>query len=100
MRRPVRRSIGHRDVFRPDDTWRSAVRKALALSRKLHEFFISRRHSVCCRKLTRDMVMGSPVHMAQCIAITGEIAEETARLIAGELGIPLVEDGEPAEAAV
>lgn len=65
---------------------------ALALSRRLHEYFISRRHSVCCRKLTRDMVMGSPTHMAQCIAITGEIAAETARLIATELGIQLVED--------
>ena len=68
---------------------------ALALSRKLHDFFISRRRSTCCRKLTRDMVMGSPEHMSQCVAITGEIAEETARLIAVELGLPIIE-GDPA----
>ncbi|ADJ26789.1 C_GCAxxG_C_C family protein [Dehalogenimonas lykanthroporepellens BL-DC-9] len=65
---------------------------ALELSRKLHEFFIAQRRSTCCRKLTRDMVMGSPEHMSQCIAITGEIAEQTARLIAVELGLTLLED--------
>ena len=65
---------------------------ALDLSRKLRDFFLSRRRSLCCRKLTRDMVMGSVEHMTQCIAITGEIAEETARLIASEKGIPIVDN--------
>lgn len=72
---------------------------ALNLSRRLHQYFVSRRRSVCCRKLTRDMVMGSPEHMTQCIAITGEIAEETARLVAGELGLTMVEDEPVVESA-
>jgi hypothetical protein len=35
--------------------------------------------------LTKGMVLGTPDHMSQCIAFTGEVAEETAKIIAREL---------------
>ncbi len=63
------------------------VDKAMALSRELHDFFKKNHKVLCCRILTRGMVLGSPGHMAQCIAFTGEVAGETARIIARELNI-------------
>ncbi len=58
---------------------------AMRLSKKLHDYFKKAHKSTCCRVLTRNMTLGSPDHMNQCIAITGEIAAETARLINDEL---------------
>jgi hypothetical protein len=34
------------------------------------------------------MILKSPEHMQQCVALTGEVAEETARIIIRETGIP------------
>ncbi|MGE5398316.1 MAG: C-GCAxxG-C-C family protein [Chitinophagales bacterium] len=63
------------------------VDKAMALSKELHDLFKSKHKALCCRKLTRKMTLGSPEHMEQCIAFTGEVAEETARIITRELNI-------------
>jgi C_GCAxxG_C_C family probable redox protein len=61
------------------------VNKAMNLSKGLHDWFRARHHHLCCRILTKDMRLGSSAHMRQCIAFTGEVAEETAKLIMREL---------------
>lgn len=61
------------------------VKKAMALSRELQQMFVGRHKSTCCRVLTRGMRHGSELHMQQCTALTGEVAEETARIIVREL---------------
>lgn len=58
------------------------VEKAMALSNKLHNTFVQRNRTTCCRALTRGMVKGSPDHMKQCIRFTGEVAEDVMRIIA------------------
>jgi C_GCAxxG_C_C family probable redox protein len=62
----------------PKDT---KVDKAMKLSRELHDVFKKNHKSTCCRKLTRYMIMGSSRQMEQCIAFTGEMAQEVARII-------------------
>jgi C_GCAxxG_C_C family probable redox protein len=69
---------------RPKDT---KVNKAMRLATELHDTFKRRHKSLCCRILTKDMVLGSPVHMEQCIAFTGEVAEEAAKIIVRELAL-------------
>ncbi|MGE5631983.1 MAG: C-GCAxxG-C-C family protein [Caulobacteraceae bacterium] len=61
------------------------VNKAMALSNELHQIFQSKHKSLCCRVLTKGMTLGSPEHMEQCIAFTGEVAYETAKIICREL---------------
>lgn len=61
------------------------VNHTMALAKELHDHFTSQHKSTCCRVLTRGMKLGSPVHMEQCISITGEIAEKTTELIEREL---------------
>lgn len=61
------------------------VNHTMALSNELHEIFRSRHKSLCCRTLTKGMTLGSPEHMEQCIAFTGEVAEEVAKIIMREI---------------
>ena len=61
------------------------VKKAMELAKELHDYFESQHKTLCCRILTKGMELGSPVHMKQCIAFTGEIAAKTAEIIAREL---------------
>jgi len=68
----------------PKDT---KVDKAMALSKELHDIFKDRHKCLCCRVLTKDMALGSPEHMKQCIYFTGEVAEEAAKIIARELNL-------------
>lgn len=63
------------------------VNKAMELSQELHNSFQTNHKVLCCRVLTSGMELGSPEHMAQCISFTGEVAEQTARIIARELGM-------------
>ncbi len=65
------------------------VNRTMALSHELHDIFQNRHKVLCCRVLTRGMVLGSPEHMTQCIAFTGEVAEETARIVARELKLEI-----------
>jgi C_GCAxxG_C_C family probable redox protein len=60
------------------------VKKAMALAQELHDRFKEKHKRTCCRWLTRGMTLGSPEHMEQCISFTGEVAEETARIILRE----------------
>jgi C_GCAxxG_C_C family probable redox protein len=60
------------------------VDKAMKLSKELHDLFKARHQNLCCRILTKGMRLGSARHMEQCIAFTGEVAEETAKIILRE----------------
>lgn len=60
------------------------VEKTMALSSELLESFKNNHKTLCCRKLTKGMELGSPVHMAQCIAFTGEVAAEAVKIIERE----------------
>lgn len=61
------------------------VKKVMDLSLELHDTFRSRHKRLCCRILTKGMTLGSQEHMEQCIAFTGEVAEEVSRIIIREL---------------
>jgi C_GCAxxG_C_C family probable redox protein len=63
------------------------VNKIMELAKELHDNFQNRHRSLCCRVLTRGMELGSPVHMKQCVSFTGEVAEETAKIIIRELAL-------------
>jgi len=63
------------------------VNNAMALSKELHDIFKSKHKFLCCRTLTKGMTLGSEVHMNQCISFTGEVAQETAKIICRELKI-------------
>ncbi len=60
------------------------AKKAMALSQELHDRFGKKHKRTCCRVLTKGMTLGSSEHMDQCVALTGEVAEETARIILRE----------------
>lgn len=68
----------------PKDT---KVDKTMALSKELHDTFKDKHKCTCCRVLTKDMTLGSPEHMEQCIHFTGEVALDTAKIIVRELGL-------------
>lgn len=63
------------------------VNKTMELSKELHDIFQKRHKCLCCRVLTKGMELGSPEHMEQCISFTGEVAEETAKIIIRNTGI-------------
>ncbi len=63
------------------------IQKAMALSKELHDSFQNNHKVLCCKVLTKGMELGSPVHMEQCIAFTGEVAAKTAEIIARELNL-------------
>ncbi len=75
-------------VFGRDRPGDPRIDRCLGLSRELHDCFASRHGCLCCRTLTRGMVLKSPEHIRQCIAFTGEVAEETARIILRETDTP------------
>ncbi|HAZ36580.1 C-GCAxxG-C-C family protein [Tissierella sp. MSJ-40] len=61
------------------------VNHTMELANELHNEFKKSHKSLCCRVLTKDMKLGSPKHMEQCISFTGEVAEKVARMIVREL---------------
>lgn len=63
------------------------VNKTMALSKELHNIFTNKHKYLCCKLLTKDMTLGSPDHLNQCVDFTGEVAEETAKIIVRELGL-------------
>jgi len=75
-------------VFGRDRPGDASVDRCLGLCRELHNFFNRRHGCLCCRTLTYGMTLKSPEHMSQCVAFTGEVAEETAKIIRRELGTP------------
>jgi C_GCAxxG_C_C family probable redox protein len=75
-------------VFGRDQPKDPRIDRCLCLSRELHNFFASRHGCLCCRSLIRGMVLKSPEHMQQCVAFTGEVAEETTKIILRERDDP------------
>jgi C_GCAxxG_C_C family probable redox protein len=75
-------------VFGRDKPTDPSIDRCLGLARELHNLFASRHGCLCCRTLTHGMVLKSPEHMRQCIAFTGEVAEETAKIILREQDAP------------
>jgi C_GCAxxG_C_C family probable redox protein len=75
-------------IFGRDKPKDPAIDRCLGLARELHNIFAGRHGCLCCRTLTRGMELKSPEHLRQCIAFTGEVAEETAKIILRELGTP------------
>ena len=66
------------------------VDNTMALSKELHDKFKSSHKYLCCRTLTKGMTLGSKAHMEQCVSFTGEVAEETAKIIVRELKLDVV----------
>jgi C_GCAxxG_C_C family probable redox protein len=52
--------------------------EVLDKARQLHDWFLDEKGSTCCRALIRDLEFGSPQHMDQCVAFTGDVAERLA----------------------
>lgn len=67
------------------------VNKTLELTAELHGIFREMNRVACCSILTKGMDMASGEHKAQCVRFTSEMARETARIIAREKNIPVVE---------
>lgn len=55
--------------------------EVLAKSKELHDWFVERNKSACCRVLIRDVEFGSPEHIDQCVRLTGEVTEKVARMV-------------------
>jgi C_GCAxxG_C_C family probable redox protein len=53
-------------------------------AKELHDRFLARRKSTCCRVLIRRFQLGSPEHIQQCIAITGEVAADVIDILSRE----------------
>jgi len=53
-------------------------------AKELHDRFKARRKHTCCRILTRGFEFGSPEHIRQCVALTGEVAANVLGLLAAE----------------
>lgn len=75
------------------------VAKAMELSKEVHDTFKARNKSMCCRVLTKGMKKGSKEHMTQCIRFTGEVAVDTARIMAREMKLKVMErpEDQPAD---
>lgn len=68
------------------------VAKTLELTAELHNAFKAKNKVACCSILTKGMDMASGEHKAQCVRFTSEMAKETARIIAREKNIEIVEE--------
>ena len=75
-------------VFGRDTPRDPCINRCLGLSRELHNLFIRRHGCLCCRTLIHGMTLKSPEHLQQCVAFTGEVAEETTKIILRELDAP------------
>ena len=57
----------------------------LGKAKALHDWFVAEKGSACCRALIAGMEFGSPAHIDQCVAFTGDVAEHLALVLdAGE----------------
>lgn len=57
----------------------------MELANGLHNEFQNNHKTLCCRVLTKGMELGSPKQMEECSLLTGEVAEQVARMITREL---------------
>ena len=75
-------------VFGRDTPCDPRVDRCLGLARELHNLFIRRHGCICCRSLIHGLTLKSPEHIQQCVTFTGEVAEETAKIILREMDTP------------
>jgi len=61
------------------------VKKAMELSKELHDHFKTNYKVLCCKIHCKGMKLGSPDHKSQCAKYTGEVAWKTAEIITREL---------------
>lgn len=64
-----------------------SIRKAKELSKEVHDKFKEEHNATCCRSLTRGLKPGTSERLNQCCYFVGEVAYETAKIIAKELNI-------------
>ena len=57
---------------------------ALGGAKELHDWFLAEKGSTCCRSLIREFEFGSPDHIDQCVAFTGDVAERLADMLNAE----------------
>ncbi len=57
--------------------------QVLAKARELHDWFLTENGSTCCRALISEVEFGSPEHVDQCVAFTGDVAEHLADMLNG-----------------
>jgi C_GCAxxG_C_C family probable redox protein len=62
------------------------AKKAMELSNELSDIFKKNHKVACCRVLIKKVTYGSPEHRQQCARFTGEVTEETAKIIIREKG--------------
>ena len=53
----------------------------LGKAKELHDWFADEKGSTCCRILIRGLEFGSPEHIDQCVAFTGDVAEHVAVML-------------------
>jgi len=53
----------------------------LGKAKELHDWFADEKGSTCCRVLIRGLEFGSPEHIDQCVAFTGDVAEHVAVML-------------------
>lgn len=56
-----------------------AAPEVLEKANTLHDWFVAEKGSACCRVLISQFEFGSPEHIDQCVAFTGDVAEHLAR---------------------
>jgi C_GCAxxG_C_C family probable redox protein len=56
----------------------------LAKAKELHDWFAGEKGSTCCRALIHNFEFGSPEHIDQCVAFTGDVAERVALMLADD----------------
>lgn len=50
-------------------------------AKELHDWFKAEKRSTCCRALIAGLEFGSPEHIDQCVAFTGDVAEHLALML-------------------
>lgn len=55
--------------------------ETLDAAKELHDRFVARNGSTCCRVLIRPYVFASDEHIRHCVALTGGVAEDVAELL-------------------
>ena len=58
--------------------------QVLEKAKELHDWFLAAKGSTCCRALIRKLEFGSPEHIDQCVAFTGDVAERLAKVLNAE----------------
>lgn len=71
-------------VFGRQNPGDPCIDRCLALSRELYTAFARQHGCLCCRTLIHGMPLQSSELKEQCSAFTGEVAEETAKIILRE----------------